>query len=125
MEVSQNLISAITHKRKLENARHENTLVALTEQHKKALSVWEKNQTAFVNMTMMKRNEWWKKDKSIRDSLRKRLDVHLKTAEAKKLEPDDDEDKANIDVIASENHLIILDEPIQPPQPEPRILQLK
>jgi hypothetical protein len=128
IEVTQNLMAAIIQKRKMEATRYDTKLQTIAEQHKKTLSICDKNQMSFLALTMIKRNEWWKKDKNIRDSLRKRLDIHLASAEKKKYEETDDDENGdggggrggglrhhqtnpNFEVISTENHMIILDQP--------------
>lgn len=108
-EVSKNIMAAILQKRRMELNRHENRLEYIERERKKVMSYYDQNYFTFLSMTKHKRNEWWKKDKYVRDSLKKRLDIHLKNAE--KRSDQDEEDMSQFDVIKSDDHMIILDPP--------------
>ena len=114
-DISPNIIEAVVTKRKMELSRHQNELELIFREQNKLMTIHDKNQSVFLKQTNMKRNEWWKKDKRIRKSLKKRLDIHLKNAEINlsRIDMSDEEEEeqkeANADVINIENHLIILD----------------
>jgi hypothetical protein len=106
MDVSNNIIVAIINKRKMERCRFQNSLKNLERQEKKAILTKDQNQQAFLNNTMNKRNEWWKKDKLIRESLKKKLDIHLKRADSINITEKSNDESDSFDV-KGENHLIL------------------